>query len=78
MELNRNEALDYDLYSTIADASETVEGVNGKTMFLVDADFLAKAIAEEKLFAELEKGKQSIRDGNFHTLADFRKRFGLA
>ena len=78
MEFNRSESVRYDLYTTIADASETIEGLNGKTMFLVDADFLAKAIAEEKLFTELEKGKQSIDDGNFHTLADFRKRFGLA
>ena len=69
---------DYDLYEAIADASETVEGINGKTMYLVDSDFLAKAIAEEKLFAELEKGKQSIRDGKFSTLADFQKRFGLS
>jgi len=72
-----NELIDGGLYSTIANASEIIEGVNGKIRFVVDADFLAKAIAEEKLFSELEKGKKSIREGRSHTLEDFRKKFGI-
>ena len=66
----------HDLFSTIEQASEVIETENG-VKFVVDADYLARAIAEDELFREIEKGEWSLRNEPTHTRADFQKKYGL-
>ena len=44
---------------------------------LIDAEHLAKIIAEGELFKELEKGEWSLKNEPRHSIDDFRKRYGL-
>ena len=79
MELERNEMTNqYDLFSTIEKASEVIETENGTVKFLIDADYLAKAIVEEELFREIEKGEWSLKNEPTHTRSDFQRKYGLA
>ena len=54
------------------------ESNSGEVEFLISRELLAKAVAEELLFTEIEKGKQSVREGRTHTRAEFQQKYGLA
>ena len=78
MELERNEVgVKNDLFSIIEKESEVIEAENGKMKFLIDVEYLAKVIAEDELFKELEKGDWSLKNEPRHSIEDFQKRYGL-
>jgi len=54
------------------------ESNSGEVEFLISRELLEKAVAEELLFTEIEKGKQSVRECRTHTRADFQRKYGLA
>lgn len=45
---------------------------------MISRELLEKSVTEELLFMEIDKGKQSVRDGRAHTRADFQRKYGLA
>jgi len=51
---------------------------SGEITFIMTQTEIERAYAETELFAEFEKGKQSVREGKTHTRADFRGKYGLA
>ena len=68
MKLERREVnTDNDLFSIIEKESEKIEAENGKMKFLIDAEYLAKVIAEDELFKELEKGEWSLKNEPRHS-----------
>jgi len=74
---NKEQGFNNDLFSIIEKESEVIEAENGRMKFLIDAEYLAKVIAEDELFKELEKGEWSLKNEPRHSIKDFQKRYGL-
>ena len=57
--------------------AKKVKSSSGEVEFLISRKSLDNKLAEEILFMEIEKGKQSVRGGKTHTREDFQRKYGL-
>jgi len=77
MELERSESAVSNFMNVIEQKAKSFKSNTGEVELLISRDLLEKAFAEEILFMEIEKGKQSVREGRTHTKADFQRKYGL-
>jgi len=79
MELERNEMpMMSNFMIMIEKEAKKIESSSGEVEFLISRDLLERAIAEERLFMEIEKGKWSAENEPTSTIEEFEQRFGLA
>ena len=78
MELEKNVPILSNFINMIEREAKKFESNSGEVEFLISRELLEKAVAEELLFTEIEKGKQSVSEGRTHTRADFQRKYGLA
>ena len=62
--------------SVIERQAYLIQDVNGEVKFMISREILDQAIAKTEFFAEIEKGRKSIREGRTHTRAE--RKYGLA
>ena len=79
MELELNEtSIMSSFMNMIKKEAKKFESNTGEVEFLISNDLLERAIAEEELFREIEKGDWSLNNEPTHTRADFQRKYGLA
>ena len=62
---------------TVEKNSELVRAENGLSKMVIDNDLWEEMKYQMYLQKEVDKAKQSIANGNSHSVEDFRKRYGL-
>ena len=78
MELELNEtSIMSGFMNMIKKEAKKFESNSGEIEFLISNDLLERAIAEEELFREIEKGDWSLKNEQRHSIEDFQKRYGL-
>jgi len=63
-----------EIMDSLEKVAKVIKSDCGKEAFLIDKEDIEKVLAEEMLFFEIDKGKQSIESGNTISLSDLRKK----
>ena len=78
MDLKTNEiSMMNEFITAIEKNSELVRAENGLSKIVIDNDFWEEMKYQMYLKREIEKGDESIENGRFHTIDDFRRKYGL-